>query len=188
MLQKIANHWWLYVLRGLVAIAFGIVAIVKPGQALLALVLVFGAFALVSGVLALVASFSSAPYYNQWWLLLLDGLAGIVVGLIAIFEPGITKLALLILIAIWAIVTGILEIVVAIHFRQVLTGEWVMILGGVLSIALGVLLFIFPGAGEISLIWVIGIYAIAFGISEIVFGFQLNNLWHKVEKAVNPAS
>jgi uncharacterized membrane protein HdeD (DUF308 family) len=187
MLQKIANHWWLFILRGLIAITFGIVAIVKPEQTIIALVLVFGAFTLVDGIFTLVTSFGSAAYFDKWWLLLIEGAAGIIVGCLAIFMPAITSVALLYLIAAWALVTGIFEIAVAIEFRRVISGEWMLILGGLLSIVLGVLLFIFPGAGELSLIWLIGIYAIVFGFSEIVFAFRLHGIWQKAEKALHPA-
>ncbi len=188
MLQKISNNWWLFILRGLIAITFGIVAIVKPEQTIHALVLVFGAFTLVDGIFAIVFSLSSAAYFDKWWLLLLQGAAGIIVGCLAIFMPTITSLALLYLIAAWALIIGILEITVAIVFRREISGEGMLILGGLLSIVLAFVLFIFPGAGEVSLIWVIGVYAIAFGISEVVYGFQLNSLWHKVDKAIHPAS
>jgi uncharacterized membrane protein HdeD (DUF308 family) len=187
MLQKIANHWWLYILRGLIAITFGIVAIAKPEQTILALILVFGAFTLVNGIFTLVASFSSAAYFNRWWLLLIEGAAGVIVGCLAIFMPAITSIALLYLIAAWALVIGVFEIAVAIEFRRVISGEWMLILGGVLSIVLGGLLFIFPGAGAISLIWMISIYAVFFGVSEIVFAFRLHGIWQKAEKALHPA-
>src|SRR5512136_1289740 len=132
MLQKISNNWWLFILRGLIAITFGIVAIVKPEQTIHALVLVFGAFTLVDGIFAIVFSLSSAAYFDKWWLLLLQGAAGIIVGCLAIFMPTITSLALLYLIAAWALVTGIFEIAVAIEFRRVISGEWMLILGGLL--------------------------------------------------------
>ncbi len=188
MLQKISNNWWLFVLRGLIAITFGIVAIAKPEQTVVALVLVFGAFTLVDGIFTLVASFSSAPYFDKWWLLLLEGAMGIIVGSLAIFMPTITGVLLLYLIATWALFIGILEIAVAIEFRRVIKGEGWLILGGLLSILLSVLLFIFPRAGEVSLIWLIGTYAIIFGISEVVFSFKLHGVWRKAEKVLNPAS
>lgn len=188
MLQKISNNWWLFILRGLIAITFGIVAIAKPEQTIVALVLVFGAFTLVDGIFTIVTSFTSAPYFDKWWLLLLEGAMGVIVGCLAIFMPTITSIALLFLIAAWALVIGILEIVVAIEFRRVISGEGWLIFSGVLSIVLSALMVIFPRAGEVSLIWVIGIYAIVFGISEIVFAFRLHGIWEKAEKILTPAS
>jgi uncharacterized membrane protein HdeD (DUF308 family) len=176
MLEKITQNWWMYALRGLVAIIFGIVALTWPGQTLQVLVLVFGAFALVDGTLNVFAGLSSAPFFDRWWAVLLVGVAGVVIGLLTFFWPGITALVLLYFIATWAIITGIFEIVAAIQLRSVITGEWMMILGGVLSILFGVLLVVFPGAGALSVVWLIGIYAIIFGISEIVLAFRLRGL------------
>ena len=186
MFTQIFRNWWLYAVRGLVAVIFGVVALIWPQQTLQALVLVFGAFALADGILSVFAGLRSAPYFNRWWLILLEGVAGILVGLMAFFWPAITGLALVFLIAAWAMVTGILEIVAAIEFRRVITDEWMLVLGGLLSILFGVLLFVFPGAGAVSIIWLIGIYAILFGISEMIFAFRLRGLWHDFESA--PAS
>jgi uncharacterized membrane protein HdeD (DUF308 family) len=150
---------------------------------MLALVLVFGAYALVDGIFAVFAGIASRRYFERWWVVLLEGLVGIVIGLLAFFWPNITALVLLYLIAAWALITGILEIVAAIQFRRVITGEWAMILSGLLSILFGILLFVFPGAGAVSVIWVIGIYAFVFGISEIIFAFRLRGLRREIEKA-----
>lgn len=174
MLEKMTRNWWTFALRGLIAIIFGVVALIRPGQALQALVLVFGAFALVDGVLAAAAGISSAAFFDRWWALLLEGLTGIAVGLLAFFWPAVTALVLLYFIAAWALITGIFEIVTAIQLRREITGEWMLILGGVLSIGFGVLLFAFPAAGALSVVWLIGIYALVFGISEIIFAFRLN--------------
>lgn len=184
MFEKITRNWWTFAVRGVIAIIFGIVALIRPEQTLQALVLVFGAFALVDGILTLFAGISSAPYFNRWWAVLLEGVAGVIIGLMAIFQPDITGLALLYLIAAWALLTGMFEIVTAIQFRRVLTNEWMLILGGLLSIVLGVLLVIFPGAGGVSLIWMVGTYAILFGILEIIFAFRLRGLWHEFETAL----
>jgi uncharacterized membrane protein HdeD (DUF308 family) len=114
---------------------------------------------------------------------LLEGVAGIVLGLLTFFWPNITALVLLYFIAAWALITGIFEIVAAIQFRRIISGEWTMILGGLLSVVFGILLFVFPGAGAVSMVWLIGIYAIAFGILEIIFAFRLRSLRHELEKA-----
>ncbi len=187
MLEKFARNWWLYAVRGFIAVIFGIVALTRPEQTLQALVLVFGAFALADGFLTVFVGSISAPYFKRWWAVLLEGVAGILVGLMAIFQPTLTGLALLYLIGAWALVTGVFEIVAAIQFRRLITNEWMLVLSGLLSIALSVLLFAFPFAGELGLIWLISIYAIIFGIAEIVFAFRLNGLRREVGKAAASA-
>jgi uncharacterized membrane protein HdeD (DUF308 family) len=183
MLEKISRNWWLYTVRGVVAIIFGVVAFARPEQALQALVLVFGAYALVDGIFAVIAGIAARGYFNRWWAVLLEGVAGVIIGLLTFFWPNITALALLYFIAAWALITGIFEIVAAIQFRYVITGEWMLILGGLLSILFGILLFVFPVAGAVSVIWVIGIYAVVFGISEIIFAFRLRGLRRELESA-----
>jgi uncharacterized membrane protein HdeD (DUF308 family) len=183
MLEQFTQNWWLYAVRGVAAVIFGLLALIWPGQTLLALVLLFGAYALVDGIFSVVAGIAFRRYFERWWAVLLEGIVGIIVGLLAFFWPNITALVLLYLIAAWALITGIFEIVAAIQLRRVITGEWAMILGGLLSILFGILLFVFPAAGAVSVIWVIGIYAIVFGISEIIFAFRLRGLRREVEAA-----
>ena len=187
MLEKISRNWWLYAVRGVVAIIFGVVAFAQPEQALLALVLVFGAYALVDGIFAMFAGIASRGYFERWWAVLLEGVAGVVIGLLTFFWPNITAFVLLYFIAGWALITGIFEIVAAIQLRRVITGEWMLILGGLLSILFGVVLFVFPLAGAVSVIWMIGIYAVFFGISEMIFAFRLHGLRREFEKAVATA-
>jgi uncharacterized membrane protein HdeD (DUF308 family) len=183
MLEKISRNWWMFAVRGVVAVIFGVVALIWPGQALQALVLAFGAFALVDGIFAIFAGIASYRYFERWWAVLLEGVVGVVIGLLTFFWPNITALVLLYFIAAWALITGIFEIVAAIQLRSVITGEWMLILGGLLSIVFGVLLFVFPGAGAVSVIWMIGIYAVIFGISEIIFAFRLRGLRKEFETA-----
>jgi uncharacterized membrane protein HdeD (DUF308 family) len=183
MLEKISRNWWMFALRGVAAIIFGVVAFARPGQALQALVLVFGAYALVDGIFAIFAGLDARGYFDRWWAMLLEGMAGVVIGLLTFFWPNITALALLYFIGAWALITGVFEIVTAIQLRRVITGEWMMILGGLLSIVFGVLMFVFPAAGAVSVIWVIGVYAVVFGISEIIFAFRLHSLRREFEKA-----
>jgi len=183
MLEKFTHNWWMFAVRGVVAVIFGVLALIWPGQTLQALVLVFGAFALVDGIFAVIAGIAARGYFDRWWAVLLEGMVGIVIGLLTFFWPNITALVLVYFIAAWALITGIFEIVAAIQLRRVITGEWMLILGGLLSIVLGVLLFVFPGAGGVSLVWLVGIYAIVFGISEIIFAFRLRGLRHELESA-----
>jgi uncharacterized membrane protein HdeD (DUF308 family) len=183
MLENIVRNWWMFALRGLVAVAFGVVALIWPEQMLQALVLVFGAYALVDGIFTVIAGIASYRYFKRWWAVLLEGVAGVVIGLLTFFWPNITALALLYYIAAWALITGIFEIVAAIQLRRVITGEWALILSGLLSVLFGVLLFVFPAAGAVSMVWMIGIYAILFGTTLIILAFRLRSLRQEVETA-----
>ena len=183
MLEKFTQNWWMYAVRGLVAIIFGILAFTRPEQALQALVLVFGAFALLDGTFAIFAGIASYRYFESWWAVLLEGVSGVLIGLLTFFWPNITGLVLVYMIAAWALITGIFEIVAAIQLRRLITDEWMLILGGLLSILFGVLLFVFPVVGAVSVLWVIGIYAVVFGISEIIFAFRLYGLRREVKTA-----
>src|SRR5512139_2152735 len=130
MLEKFTQNWWTFAVRGVVAVIFGVLALIWPGQALQALVLVFGAYALVDGIFAIFAGIAARGYFDRWWAVLLEGVAGIVIGLLTFFWPSITAFVLLYFIAAWALITGIFEIVTAIQLRREITGEWMYILGG----------------------------------------------------------
>ncbi len=180
MLQSIAQSWWLFALRGVAAIVFGILAFVAPGATILALVLVFGIYAVVDGVLAIVAAFQVRAVIDRWWVVLLEGLAGVLAGIIAIVYPQITAGALLLLIAFWAVFTGIMEIIAAIRFRREINNEWSLIFAGVLSVILGIILVAYPFAGAVGLVWAIGAYAILFGLSMFYLAFRLRGFSHQL--------
>jgi uncharacterized membrane protein HdeD (DUF308 family) len=175
MITNLANNWWTFVLRGILALLFGVIAFVWPGLTILALTYVFGFYALLDGIFALVAAWSNRSS-DRWWVLLLEGLLGLAAGVIAFVSPGITALALLSVIAAWAILTGILEIVAAVQLRQEIENEWWLGLAGLASIVFGVLLVIWPGSGLVTISWLIGGYAIVFGISMLILGFHLQGL------------
>jgi uncharacterized membrane protein HdeD (DUF308 family) len=169
-----SGHWWALALRGALAILFGLAALLRPGIALEALILLFGAYALVDGVFSIVGVFGGTRSGTPRWLLLIEGVASIVAGLIAFILPGLTALLLLYLIAIWAIVKGISEIAMAIRLRKEITGEWALIVGGAFSVLFGVILAVVgPAVGLISLLWLIGFYAIAFGILMLITAFSV---------------
>jgi uncharacterized membrane protein HdeD (DUF308 family) len=176
VLANLARNWWVFVLRGIVAILFGVLAFVRPGITLEALVLLFAFWALFDGVLALIGSVGAAEAHEPWWPFVLMGLLGIAAGLVALRWPGITALALLLIIAYWSIFRGVLEIIAAVRLRHLIQGEWAYIIGGVASLAFGVLLVMYPGAGLLSVIWLIGIYAVIFGIALVMAGFRLRGL------------
>jgi uncharacterized membrane protein HdeD (DUF308 family) len=168
------GHWWALALRGAIAILFGLAALLRPGIALEALILLFGAYALVDGLFAVVGVFGGTRGGTPRWLLFIEGIASILVGLIAFVLPGLTATLFLYLIAIWAIITGVSEIAMAIRLRRDIRGEWALIVGGAFSVLFGVILAVIgPIAGLLSLIWLIGIYAAAFGILMLITAFQV---------------
>lgn len=183
MFVQLFRNWWHFAVRGVLAIVFGIVALIWPDVTKLALVLLFGAFVLADGIFTAATGLAVRKYFKRWWALLLEGLAGIVIGILTFFWPNITGLVLLYFIAAWAVVTGIFEIVTAIEFRHLIPGEWAMILNGLLSILLGVLLFVFPSAGAVGLVWLIAMYAITAGIVLLILAFRMRGLMRKIEKA-----
>ena len=167
------GHWWALALRGALAILFGLAALLRPGIALGALILLIGAYFLVDGVFAIVGVFRGTRSGTPRWLLLLEGVVSILAGLIAFVNPGITAIVLLYLVAAWAVITGIAEIVTAIRLRQEIQGEWALIVGGILSVLFGVILAVLPGVGILSLIWLIGIYALVFGVLMLIAAFRV---------------
>jgi uncharacterized membrane protein HdeD (DUF308 family) len=168
----LARYWWLILLRGIAAIIFGVLAFVWPGITLVTLILFWGAFTLVDGVLALVHAIMGGNVGSRWWLALI-GVLGIAVGLMTFMWPGVTALVLLIFIASWAIVLGVFQIIGAIRLRKEIDNEWTLGLSGALSVLFGVVLMVAPGAGALAFIWVIGIYAVVFGILMVMAAFKL---------------
>jgi uncharacterized membrane protein HdeD (DUF308 family) len=169
-----ADHWWAFALRGVAAVIFGILAFVWPGVTLAVLVLLWGAYALVDGILALVAAFRTGQDH-RWWLIV-EGVVGIAAGVVTSVWPGLTALVLIYIIAVWALITGVLEILAAIRLRRVVENEWWMALGGLASLIFGVILLIAPGAGALALIWLIAAYAIIFGVLLLALAIRLRGL------------
>jgi uncharacterized membrane protein HdeD (DUF308 family) len=184
MLDLLKRNWWALGLRGLVAIIFGILAIIWPLLTVVTLIVLFGAFALVDGIFAIIAGISANGRNKTWWAMILGGIAGVIVGLLTFFWPGVTGIVLLYFIAAWAVVTGVFHIVAAIQLRQTIKGEWLIILNSIALIIYGLLLMILPGAGALSLVLLIGFYSIGIGILLIILTFRLRSMAHKAEKAV----
>jgi uncharacterized membrane protein HdeD (DUF308 family) len=168
--------WWVLLLRGLFAITFGIITLLQPTITLALLLLFFAFYTLSDGILGVWTAIAGRKEDENWWVLLLWGLVGIVVGILTIMAPSLTVLALLFYIAIWAIATGVLEIVAAIRLRKEIEGEWLLVLGGVASVVFGILLMAQPGAGAISLVWLIASFAIIFGIILSLLAFKVRKL------------
>jgi uncharacterized membrane protein HdeD (DUF308 family) len=171
VVDQLARHWWVIGLRGLAAILFGVLAFVWPGMTLAVLVLLFGAYALVDGVLTLMAAFRGGVQHRI--VMVVEGVVSVLAGLAAFVWPGLTALVLLYIIAFWAIVTGVLEIVAAIRVRRAISNELGLVIGGVLSVVFGVVLLIAPGAGALAVIFLIGAYAVVFGIALLGLAWRL---------------
>ena len=172
MLRQLAKNWWLLLLRGIAAIAFGVLAFVWPGLTLLTLVLLYGAYALTDGVLAIISAITGGAPAPRWWLAII-GLLGIGAGVLTFAWPGITALVLLFFIAGWAIAVGIFQIVGAVRLRKEIENEWYLILCRIISVLFGIGILLVPGAGVLALVWVIGFYAVVEGILYIALAFRL---------------
>ena len=182
----IARNWWSLVIRGVAGILLGVITIIAPEITFHALVLLFGAYALIDGVTGFAGAWRAARARDRWGALLLQGIAGIVAAAVTILWPGITALALVLVIAAWAIVTGVLQTIAAIRLRRHISGEWLLVLGGILSVAFGALITIAPLAGALVIaIWV-GAYALVFGALLIGLGFKLRS-WNRGFDGRSPA-
>jgi uncharacterized membrane protein HdeD (DUF308 family) len=168
--------WWTVALRAGAAIVLGIVAFALPGITLAAIVLLFGVYALIDGALALIAAVRELRIHGRWGVMMFEGLVGIAAGVIALLWPAIGALALTLLVAAWALSTGLLEVIMAIRLRRVISGEWLLLIGGVLSIVLAILVALFPGVGALAIIWWIGAYAIAYGIIMLTLALRIRHL------------
>jgi uncharacterized membrane protein HdeD (DUF308 family) len=165
--------WWSLVIQGALAILFGLVAFFYTGQTITALIYVFGAFALLSGIVTLVAAVRTGEAHQHWGWLAASGLIGVAAGVVSFVNPNATALAFVYLVAAWAILSGVAEIAFALALPQALAHPWLEALSGALSVLFGVLLAVWPKAGETALIWLIGIYAILYGASKLYHAFLL---------------
>jgi len=177
MLHALAKNWWLLLLRGIAAIVFGVLTFIWPGITLLTLLFLYGAFALVDGVLALAAAIVGGVPAPRWWLAIV-GLLGLVAGILTFAWPGITALVLLLFIAGWAIATGIMQIVGAIKLRKEIDNEWLLVFCGALSVIFGLILIVQPQTGALALLFVIGFYAILEGIGLVGLAMRLRGHSH----------
>lgn len=183
--SRLSLNWSALALRGVIAIVFGILAFLMPGLTLGVFVLLFAAYAIVDGVSHVVTGIRQRSGDKPDGLMILGGIAGIAAGLIAVILPGITALFLLALIGAWAIVTGTAEIMAAYRLRKVIRGEWLLALDGVLSVAFGLYVWIFPGAGAIAIVWLIAAFAIASGIILLMLAFRMRSLAQSMDGMSN---
>ena len=173
MLQVMAPNWWMVLVRGSAAILFGIALLLAPVIALFTLVLLWSAYTLVDGILAVISGFRNRAMNRNWWVIVLEGIVSIIAGIGAFLYPGITALVLLYIIAAWALITGVLKIMTAIQLRKEIEGEFWLGLGGLASIVFGLLLILNPGAGILNVLTIVSVYAIVFGIVLIFLAFRL---------------
>ena len=172
MLDVLTQKWWAVALRGILAIVLGVVALMFPAATLVSLALVFGAYAFVSGVLTIVSAFGHRGREASWYVL--EGTIGIAVGLATFFFPGMAAQALIILIGLWAILTGIFEVSAA--FELPISWNWLLAIAGILSIGFGVVMIAYPVSGAVAIVWLIGLYALMFGSSLLAFGIWLRGM------------
>ena len=170
MLHALAANWWALAIRGLVAIVFGLLTFFVPGITLVTLVFLFGAYALVDGLFNVIAFFRVAGHH---WAFLLEGIIGILAGILTFAWPAITAIALLYLIAFWALFTGVFEIIASIRLRKVISNEWLLLLLGLLSVCFGALILFAPGVGALAIVLWIGAYALVFGVILLALAFRL---------------
>lgn len=171
-MDVLTQKWWVVALRGIIAVGFGILALVYPGMTLLSMALVFGAYAFVDGVFAIVSAFGSRGREAVWYVL--DGILGIAVGVATFFFPGVAAQALVYLIGVWAILTGVFEVIAG--FELPIKRDWLLVIAGIASIIFGVLVFVYPISGALAITWLVGVYALVFGVSMFVFGIRLRGM------------
>jgi uncharacterized membrane protein HdeD (DUF308 family) len=187
-MAALARNWWALAIRGAAAIIFGLLAFILPGVTLVTLILLFGAYAIVDGIFNLIAALRGHRGDQPRWWLALEGLVSLGAGIVTFAMPGLTALVLVYVIAAWAVITGVLEIVGAIRLRQEISNEWWLVAGGVLSVVFGVLLFGAPGAGALAVIFWIGAYAIIFGALLVGLAFRLRHEQREIREDIARAA
>jgi uncharacterized membrane protein HdeD (DUF308 family) len=180
----LSRTWWALLLRGVVAVVFGVYAFSHPGISITTLTLVFGAYVLFDGLGGVVTAISGRGESEHWGVLLLWSLVSVTVGLVTLFAPSVTTLVLLFYIAIWAITTGVLQIVAAIRVRKEIEGEWRLIAGGLVSVAVGLVMLARPAVGALAFIWLIGAYAFVFGVLLVILAFKVRAVRNRIEDRI----
>ncbi|HEV7179930.1 MAG TPA: HdeD family acid-resistance protein [Candidatus Baltobacteraceae bacterium] len=173
MIRTLARNWWALLIRGIAAIIFGLLAFLLPGPTGFALVILFGAYAFIDGVFAVVSAVRAAEAHQRWGAFLAEGIIGLIIAAIVFFEPRSAAIGLYITIAVWALITGIFELVAAVELRKTLPNDWLLVLAGIASLLFAVLMIVYPLAGALTIIWLIGAYAIVFGVIMLGLAFRL---------------
>ena len=175
---SLTGNWWIWVVRGILAILFGILAFIFPDSTLYVLTLLFGAYAVVEGIFNSIIALRAPKGASRWWILLLEGIVSVAAGFVAFLYPAITILVFVILIGVWAIITGAFEITAAIRLRKYIEGEWLLVLSGILSILFGTIFLFLPEIGALTIVIFVGVYALLFGILLVALGIKLRK-WGK---------
>ncbi len=183
MMGLLKGAWWIFLLKGIIAILFGLCALLMPGFAVASLVMAFGVYALVDGASTLFAAIRGRKASSRWWWLAIEGLIGVLIGWIALSSPGTVSLAFLVFFAVWAIFGGVLRILAAIRLRKEIEGEWFMIAGGVISVLFGAFLLTQPVAGLVSMIWMIGAFALVVGLIMVLLAMKARGFAKRVAAA-----
>lgn len=182
MVDFLEKSWWIAVLRGLIAILFGIFALVNPGGAGRLLVLIFGIFLLVDGFLNFVGSILYFRSATDWWVYLVVGMLEIAVAIVTLMRPDITGTILAILVGLWALFKGLIELMAGVAIRNEVEGEWILILTGVLTLVFGVFALLLPFTESVAAIWMLGIYAMLNGTLWVVLGFEIRSLAKELQE------
>jgi uncharacterized membrane protein HdeD (DUF308 family) len=180
----LARYWCVFLVRGVIAVLFGIMTLIWPVITLMVLVLLFGIYALIHGIFTVYVGVRVRRDGERWWMMILGGLVGIATGVLTFIWPRVTALVLLYFIAAWAIITGVFEVVAAIWLRKMIKGEWFLALGGILTLFFGVLLAILPIPGALAITWLIGIYAMIIGVLLIILAFRVRSLGNKFTREI----
>jgi uncharacterized membrane protein HdeD (DUF308 family) len=185
LIVSLGRFWWAVLLRGIVAIIFGVIALLWPEFATVALIFIFGAYAITDGILSVANAWTNRTTNPNWWLIFLEGIAGITAGFVVFFLPDFAAFAVIYLIAAWALITGVLELVTAVRLRKEIQNEWALGLSGILSILLGIFLVIWPALGIVAVVWAVGIYAIIFGALMIYLSFLVRRAPFRAGEVLN---
>ncbi len=169
------TYWWLLLIRGIVAVLFGILAIIAPLAAALFFIFLFGAYVLLDGILSIVVSLQERNTYSRWWVLLISGIAAILLGIFAFFQPGVTAIALFWVVALWLIISGIFELIAAFWLRA-LGIEWLLAIAGILSILVGIVFFVHPVGSILAIVWLIGVFALVRGVILLIRAIRFRSL------------
>lgn len=182
----LAQNWGAVALRGIIALTFGLVTLVAPKLSLMAIVFIFSAYAGIDGVLTLISAFGNHTNSRPWWLLALQGIAGIAIAVWTVLYPGITVVALMYFIGVWSIISGVLSIAAAIRLRELIRNEWLLGVTGLLAIGLGIVLLMYPVQGTLAFVLWLGIYALVSGVLLIGLSMRLRHRWHEIEHGSLP--
>ena len=187
MIEAIASKWWVFLLRAIAAIAVAVIAFMQPAAALIAFVIVLGAYSFFVGVMAITVA-ATGVAGDRWWALLIEGVLGVVLALVIWFWPVTSAEAFVYFVAAWLVLIGVVQIIGGIRLRDIIGNEWLYILSGIISVAFGVWVFRSPSQGAVATAYLFGWYFLFYGILQGILAFRLRSLQSDVTKAVKAAA